>query len=212
MSSNNASLAQFAVTDPHANDLLLFAAARVGDDKAFRQLVEQHQSRIYRFLLKHAISSAEAEELTQDVFLQAYLGLHTFNGNSRFLSWLTGIALNLVRNCITRSPWRWMELGMDVLPPDSEPAGSGTSLIGGNPELTAAFSAAAAAIVRCLGELPTDARESLMLICIDEMTYKEASAVLGEPVGSVKSRISRARKELRERLAPEHFEALAGRV
>ncbi|MFC5496917.1 RNA polymerase sigma factor [Caenimonas terrae] len=198
--------------DPHEADLVLFAEARDGDDDAFRRLVERHRGRIYRFLLKHAITSAEAEELTQDVFLQAYLGLRSFDGRSRLLSWLTGIALNLVRNCTTRSPWRLMELGMDVLPVGSDTAGSSDSIHGGNPEFAAAFSAALAALASCLGELPADARESLMLVGLEGLSYDEAAAVLGEPVGSIKSRVSRSRKQLRESLPAAHFDVLAGRL
>ncbi|MES2951276.1 MAG: RNA polymerase sigma factor [Pseudomonadota bacterium] len=195
-----------------SDEVLLVAAAKTGDEAAFRQLVERHRSRIYRFLLKHAISAAEAEELTQDVFLQAYLGLSTFNGNSRYLSWLTGIALNLVRNCTTRSPWRLLETGLDTLPAGSEPASSDNSVSGGNPELAAAFSAALAALATHLGDLTVEARESLMLVGIEELSYEEAAAVLGEPVGSVKSRVCRSRKQLRECMPLAHFEALAGRL
>ena len=199
-------------TASQADDVILVAAAKTGDEAAFRQLVERHRSRIYRFLLKHAISAAEAEELTQDVFLQAYVGLSTFNGNSRYLSWLTGIALNLVRNCTTRSPWRLMEIGFDTLSVGSEPASSVSSLNGGNPELAAAFSAALAALANHLGDLPAEARLSLMLVGMEELSYEEAAAVLGEPVGSVKSRVSRSRKQLRERMPAGHFDVLAGRL
>lgn len=197
--------------DTHAQDLALATAACDGDAQAFHQLVERHRNRIYRFLLKHAISSAEAEELTQDVFLQAYLALPTFKGNSRFLSWLTGIALNLVRNFTTRSPWRLMEIGGDAIAENEDSAASSGAVCSGNPEHAAAFSAALAALAGCLGRLPTDARECLMLVCVEELSYEEAAIVLCEPVGSVKSRVNRSRKLLRKQLSAAHFEVLAGR-
>jgi RNA polymerase sigma-70 factor (ECF subfamily) len=201
-----------AKADPHADDLALARAASEGDDMAFRELVERHRSRIYRFLLKHAISSAEAEELTQDVFLQAYLALPTFKGTSRVLSWLTGIALNLVRNWTSRSPWRLVEIGGDSLSGEAEGMAPDGTLAGGNPELAAAFSAALGALAACLGKLPQDAREGLMLVCFEGLSYEEAATVLGEPVGSVKSRVNRSRKLLREQLPAAHFEVLAGRL
>ena len=194
------------------DDVSLIVAAKAGDEFAFRHLVEKHRNRVYRFLLKHAISAAEAEELTQDVFLQSYIGLSTFNGNSQYLSWLIGIALNLVRNFTTRSPWRLMETGLDTMPGDSHSLLLDSSLSGRNPELTAAFSAALAALANQLGDLPVEARESLMLVGLEELSYEEAALVLGEPVGSVKSRVSRSRRQLRERMSVDHFEVLAGRL
>ena len=201
-----------AGADTHAQDLALAAAARDGDDSAFSQLVQRHRNRIYRFLLKHAISSAEAEELTQDAFLQAYLALSTFKGNARFLSWLTGIALNLVRNSTMRSPWRLLEIGGDAITDHEDRAAASGAWNGGNPEHAAAFSAALAALAGCIGKLPVDARECLMLVCVEEMSYDEAAIVLCEPVGSVKSRVNRTRKLLREQLPAAHFEVLAGRL
>lgn len=194
------------------DDLALVAAAKAGDAPAFRQLVDRYHSRIYRFLLRHAISTAEAEDLTQEVFIQAYLGLASFNGDSRYLSWLTGIALNLVRNFATRSPWRFMEIGFEALAEGNEPASSSTTLGGGNPEMAAAFSAALAALANHLGQLPAEGRESLMLVAFEGLSYEEAAVVLGEPTGSVKSRVSRSRKQLREQLPTAHFETLAGRL
>ena len=201
-----------AGADTHTQDLALAAAARDGDDRAFGQLVQRHRNRIYRFLLKHAISSAEAEELTQDVFLQAYLALPTFKGNARFLSWLTGIALNLVRNCTTRSPWRLLEIGGDAITDHEDRAGASGAWSGGSPEHAAALSAALAALAGCIGKLPVDARECLMLVCVEEMSYDEAAIVLCEPVGSVKSRVNRTRKLLRAQFPAAHFEVLAGRL
>ncbi|MBI4983898.1 MAG: sigma-70 family RNA polymerase sigma factor [Rhodocyclales bacterium] len=201
-----------ALLRPPADAAALVVAAQGGDASAFRQLVERHHRRIYCFLLKHAISAAEAEELTQDVFLQAYLNLAKFRGESKCLSWLTGIALNLVRNYANRSPWRLIETDIDALPPDLELATPQTGAGSGNPEYIAAHAAAMAALAAGLGKLAPEARESLMLVAIEGMPYEEAAAVLGEPVGSVKSRVSRARRQLRELVAPGHFEVLAGRV
>ena len=189
---------------PPTDDTALVAAAQAGDAEAFRLLVERHYRRIYCFLLKHAISAAEAEELTQDVFLQAYLGLAKFRGESKCLSWLTGIALNLVRNYTTRSPWRACEISVDIAPESAALAGSA--------EAAAAHFAALEAVAAGLALLSPEARESLMLVAIEGMPYEEAAALLDEPVGSVKSRVSRARRQLREQIDPSHLEALAGRV
>lgn len=211
--SHRSSTPKASATVLQIDDAFLVAAAKTGDEVAFRHLVEKHHNKVYRFLLKHAISAAEAEELTQDVFLQSYLGLSTFNGNSQYLSWLIGIALNLVRNCINRSPWRLMESsGPDTLLGGSDFPLLDSSLNGRNPELITAFSAALAALANQLGEIPVEARESLILVGLEELSYEEAARVLGEPVGSVKSRVSRSRKQLRERMSADHFQVLAGRL
>ncbi|MEY4757912.1 MAG: hypothetical protein RJA34_2810 [Pseudomonadota bacterium] len=193
------------------DDIVLIEAVKAGNTPAFGQLVNRYRNRIYRFLLRHAISAAEAEDLTQEVFIQAYLGLASYTGNSRYLTWLTGIALNLVRNFVTRSPWRLMEIEFDAMADGNEPSSSSSTLGNYNPAMAAAFSAALAALANKLGQLPVEGREALMLVAFEGFTYEEAAVLLGKPVGSVKSWVSRSRKQLREEVPSDHFEALAGR-
>jgi RNA polymerase sigma factor (sigma-70 family) len=183
-------------------------AAQNGDQLAFQEVVERHYRRIYRFLLKHAISAAEAEELTQEVFLRAYRAIGRFRRQSRVDTWLTGIALNVVRNYTSRSPWRMKENAL-LADDYARPTAAGPA---SDPHYRACCSAALDAVAAGLGRLPPEMRECLMLVAIEGLSYEEVAALLGEPVGSVKSRVSRARQQLREHIDPRHLEALAGRT
>lgn len=197
--------------DQLSGDAVLVSAALAGDECSFRVLVERHQKRIFRFLLRHAISSAEAEELTQEVFLQAYISLRTFNRQSRLTTWLTGIALNLVRNWINRSG------GMRRCVEHTDPEAAQLQIQGvedcavqRDPESAVAYIDAIRALMEQFERLPPPSRECLILIVMEELPYEEVAQILNEPIGSVKSRVSRARRLLKERLPRGHLDALAG--
>lgn len=84
-------------------DFQLVEATLAGDAKAYRTLVERHERRIYRFLLKHVVRADEAEDLAQETFLQAYRSLRSYHGDGQFTTWLIGIGLNVARNHHNRS-------------------------------------------------------------------------------------------------------------
>jgi RNA polymerase sigma-70 factor (ECF subfamily) len=192
-----------------AAEALLVDEARRGEALALRQLVELHRHRVFRYLMGHAITSAEAEELTQDVLFEAYRSLGSFQGRSRYLSWLTGIALNRVRNYVSRTPWRTLEV------PLTGEEGIDLALLSPSlakpPEVTLAYNEAIVALFKCIDMLPKEARDGLLRVGVEEMTWEEAAACSGEPLGTLKSRISRTRKALRLTLAAGHYDALAGR-
>lgn len=196
--------------DTLANDAVLVSATLNGDEGSFRVLVERHQKRIFRFLLRHAITSAEAEELTQEVFLQAFISLNTFSGHSRFTTWLTGIALNLVRNWVNRSGASRPCVGVhDAFEEMVEVHDADHSVLHGDPESVIAYMDALRALLEQFELLPQPSRECLILVVMEELPYDEVAGILHEPVGSIKSRVSRARRLLKDRLPQGHFEALA---
>lgn len=163
-------------------------------DRLFRDLVQQHQAKLYGFVLRKIGSAADAEDLTQRAFVQAARSLAAFRGDSALSTWLYGIAMNLVRNHLSRSPerrYRFEDDGaIDSLP--SSAAG---------PERLAEGQELIRELHRELGELPVEMREVLMLVGVEELSYQEAAVLLSIPVGTVRSRVSRARSALRVRLA-----------
>jgi RNA polymerase sigma-70 factor (ECF subfamily) len=194
---------------PPADDTALVVAAQAGDKQAFRELVDRHYKRVYRFLLTHAISATEAEDLTQETFLQAYLNLKSFRGEARCLSWLIGIALNLVRNYTRRSRWRLNETDIDDMPAGFDVAAPSLGATSSNPEQLADYHEALRALEIGLEKLSPDARVSLVMVSLQGLPYEEVATLLGEPVGSIKSRVSRARRQLREHVDPRHLDVLA---
>jgi RNA polymerase sigma-70 factor (ECF subfamily) len=178
--------------DLHGTDVQLVEATLAGDAKAYRELVERHERRVYRFLLKHVACADEAEDLAQETFLQAYRSLRSYQANGQFTTWLIGIGLNVARNHHNRSRSPAAD-GTDdeidnLLCPSADPADS------------ARQTALLRALHRAMTGLPADQRECVTLIALEGLPYDEASLVLGVPIGTIKSRLSRARARLAELL------------
>ena len=168
------------------------AAAPRPSDLVFRQLVAQHGQRLYRFVLRRIGDATEAEDLAQQAFVEAALGYGEFRGEAQLSTWLYGIALNLVRNHLSRAPSRRYQFE------DEETLGE---LPGHtpDPERQHTLNQQMQLLQRELAELMPEMREVLMLVSIDELSYEDAAARLCVPVGTVLSRLSRARSQLRQR-------------
>lgn len=169
--------------------------ARRGDQAAFADLARQFHAAVWRFLLKWVRSPHDAEELAQETFVLAWRNLARFRNESAFSTWLLGIALNLARNHHNRSPARReVELPDDdvlesLLPQQDDPA----ELLERKQRLTA--------LDRAIGELSPELRETLILVRLEGLSLEEAAAMLAVPLGTVKSRLSRARERLTDAMA-----------
>lgn len=173
----------------NADDATLAARVVVSDDRAaFGELVRRHQSAVRRFLrsLTHG-DTGLADDLAQDTFVQAYRGLARFRGEAAFSSWLLGIAYNHWRNARRRERAIPLEPAhLDALEPTPS-AAPGSDL---QQDL-------AAALVR----LEPDEQTALHLCYQQGLSHGEAAAVLGRPVGTVKTHLARGKEKLRHLLA-----------
>ena len=168
-------------------------------DTLFRQLVHDHRERLYRFILKNIGNASDAEELTQQAFVEAASSFTTYRGESALSTWIYGIAMNLTRNYLSRSPHR----KYDFVDEESlETLSSGKA----DPSEIVSSQQAMAVLQRELAELPDEIREVLLLVALDEVSYEEAAVMLSIPVGTVRSRVSRARAKLRQRLGDAGIE------
>jgi RNA polymerase sigma-70 factor (ECF subfamily) len=169
------------------------APSRLPDERLFRDLVQAHSARLQRFIIKHIGNTSEAEDLAQQAFMEAARSYQTFRGESQLSTWLYGIALNLIRNHLSRAPERRYDfVGESSL---EDLAAESTS-----PEEAAAQTQAMRLLQDSLEELPESMRSILLLVGLDNLSYEEAAALLSVPIGTVRSRLSRARAALRERL------------
>ncbi len=171
-------------------------AAAEGDADAFEALVRRYQARIIGLARGQIGKAADAEDLAQEVFVRAYRSLGKFRGESTFRTWLYRIALNASRSHRARSARHqpvWGDSGADAVTP-FDPADA-------NPDAETTL-VRRDAIARAMGELPDDLREAVTLRDVHGLDYREIAEATGVPMGTVESRIFRARQRLRRALAP----------
>lgn len=175
-------------------DAKMVAAACNGDKAAGERLLQGIQTRVYQFILRQAASTQDAEDLTQETLLEVYRNLQHFQGSSRFSTWVLGIAQNRVRNYHNRSAtFRFPTTDTEVLETLPEPRAG--------PEESYLISSRIQALQRGFADyLTPDLREALTLVSLEGMGYEDAAEILNLPVGTVKTRVFRARKMLKNGL------------
>jgi RNA polymerase sigma-70 factor (ECF subfamily) len=180
-------------------DGALVEAAASGSREAFDELVRRHQTAIVSLVRVLTAGRDDPEDLAQEVFVRAWRSLRTFRGDSAFRTWLHRVAINVVRTSQTRRT-RLLRVfvpfgGMgeqDAPPPEA-------------PDVDERVDDALARrqiVERALATLPEDLRLAVTLRDLQGLDYKEIAAALGVPIGTVESRIFRARQRLRPLLAP----------
>jgi len=162
-------------------------------DQIFRQLVDAHQKRLYRFILKNVGNATDAEDLAQQAFAEAVRSFVSFRGESELSTWLYGIAMNLVRNFLSRSPHRLYQF-------ESDESLADTTLDNKTPVDQVEADQVLVRLQHELDGLPPEMRDVLMLVAVEDLSYEEAATMLSIPIGTVRSRVARARAALRTRL------------
>ncbi|MFO1093236.1 MAG: sigma-70 family RNA polymerase sigma factor [Planctomycetaceae bacterium] len=187
-----------AVEDVSANDQSLILRCRAGDVDAFGGLVVRYQDRLYATLVHLLGSLEDARDVTQDAFVLAFEKLATFRGDSAFYSWLFRIAYNAAMT--RKRKERRVPKSIDAVREQR-----GDDLRDGRADTdpgAAIDSEERQQLVRkALDELGEDYRTAIILKEIDGLRYDEIAVIVGCPIGTVRSRIHRARHELREKLS-----------
>jgi RNA polymerase sigma-70 factor (ECF subfamily) len=186
-----------------SDDAPLIAATLAGDSAAFGQLVGLYQDRLYNSLLRVVGSAEDATDIVQDAFVQAYVKLDTFRGSSAFYTWLYRIAFNLAMSHARR--------GKKTTSLDSLKEAWGSEPMDGQaaPHAGIEQREQVEMVHAALAQLSTEYRTILVLREIDGCRYEEIAEILNLPVGTVRSRLFRARVALRDQLAPRlHVERI----
>jgi RNA polymerase sigma-70 factor, ECF subfamily len=188
-----------------AQDTVLLQRFSGGDESAFTEIVNRYRGKIFSLTLNLLHNAADAEEITQDTFIRAYRGLERFRGESSLSTWLYRIALNLARNrywyFFRRRRQNWVSLDR---PLNDESQATLADLVAATDHdpaqetVTAEFTSLIAA---CMDRLDQKHREILIMRNVLDLSYEEIARALAINVGTVKSRIARAREYLRSLLA-----------
>lgn len=181
-----------------ASDDQLVARAQAGDDRAFDLLVRKYQHKVVKLAARY-VSPAEAPDVAQEAFIKAYRALARFKGNSAFYTWLYRISINTAKNHLVARSRRPASQDVDVV--DAEAFGHTDRFSEQDtPEALMESEEIRDAVIAAIRELPEDLRTAIMLRELDGMSYEEIAQSMDCPVGTVRSRIFRARAAIEEKL------------
>lgn len=188
------------------SDADLVARAREGDAAAFGTLVDRHKTAVYRAALAALHSHEEAEDAAQDAFVTAYQRLASFRGESSFKTWLLTIAWHQAISR-RRGLTRWWKRTAPMDREDEDGALRPFEVPGcdASPEQAVVNGELRRAIVQEIRALPSKLRDALLLAQAGDMSYEEIGAITGSPSGTIKWRVSEARRKVKARLAERGF-------
>jgi RNA polymerase sigma-70 factor, ECF subfamily len=181
------------VAEPAAGDSAEFLdRLRAGDRRAFEELVRLQPHRVYGLALRMLGNAAEAQDVAQEAFLRAHRGLAEFRGDARLSTWLYAIVSRLCLNRLAGSERRLARHGEETLARliDARPG----------PDQAVERGELEEALHRAIAELPDERRIVVVLRDVEGLAYEEIAQVLELPVGTVRSRLHRARLDLKEKL------------
>ena len=184
-------------------DRQLVERAQRGDKKAFELLVVKYQRKLARLLSRFIRDASEVEDVTQETFIKAYRALPTFRGDSAFYTWLYRIGINTAKNYLVAVGRRAPTMtGVDN--EEAEDIEQGEQLKDLNtPENQMISRQVAETVNSTLQELPEELRTAITLREIDGLSYEEIAQIMNCPIGTVRSRIFRAREAIAEHLRPQ---------
>jgi RNA polymerase sigma-70 factor, ECF subfamily len=177
----------------------LVARAKRGDQRAFGELVRRYRPRIFALALHLSSSDADADDITQDVFLRAFRALDSFEGRSEFFTWVYRMAVNRSLN-VRRDQRRRGESPIDDADPRIEMAIAVDA--GGDPRRAAELRQTYARLLRSLDSMPPEMRTTVVLVALQQLSHGEAAVIQGCSEGTVAWRMHEARKRLRVAMEP----------
>jgi RNA polymerase sigma-70 factor (ECF subfamily) len=182
-------------------DQLLVERVQKGDKTAFDLLINKYQHRIVSLVSRYVGDQAEALDVAQEAFIKAYRAIGKFRGDSAFYTWLYRIAINTAKNWLVAKKRRPPASDIDAA--DAEQYDIESRLKErGTPENEMMRDEIKQTVFRTISELPEDLRTAIMLREIEGMSYEDIATTMECPIGTVRSRIFRAREAIDEKLRP----------
>ncbi len=182
-------------------DKELVLKVQQGDKAAFDLLVIKYQHRIIQLVNRYVKDPSEAQDVAQESFIKAYRALGNFRGDSAFYTWLYRIAINTAKNYLVSRSRRYSDYQVDVQ--DAEQVENAPQLKGmDTPEYLLMNDEIVSVVKTAIEKLPEDMKMAIMLREFEGLSYEEISQAMECPVGTVRSRIFRAREAIDEKLGP----------
>ncbi len=191
-------------------DLSLVRRVQRGDKGAFDALVLKYQHKVVKLVTRYVRSLAEAEDVAQEAFIKAYRALPQFRGDSAFYTWLYRIAINTAKNAVASRERSPVVYDLDQGDRAEIYELQGRMKDGATPEALAMTEEIRATVNAAIESLPEDLRTAIVLRELEGLSYEEIAAAMDCPVGTVRSRIFRAREAIDTRLQ-DVFEGGLGR-
>ena len=182
-------------------DQLLVERVQQGEKSAFDVLVRKYQHKIVKLVTRYVHDMTEAEDVAQEAFLKAYRALPAFRGDSAFYTWIYRIAINTAKNHLVAARRRPLDYNLD--PQDPEQYDMHAKLKDtDSPEGLVLTEEVRLTVDKAIAQLPDDLRTAIVLREIEGMSYEEIAQTMECPVGTVRSRIFRAREAIDKRIKP----------
>jgi RNA polymerase sigma-70 factor, ECF subfamily len=194
-----------------ASDLSLVRRVQRGDKGAFDALVLKYQHKLVKLVMRYVRNAAEAEDIAQEAFIKAYRALPQFRGDSAFYTWLYRIAINTAKNAVVSRDRSPIEYDLDRNSGEESFDVQARMKDAETPEGLVLTDEIRATVNAAIEALPEDLRTAIVLRELEGLSYEEIAAAMDCPVGTVRSRIFRAREAIDRRLR-EVFEGGLGRA
>jgi RNA polymerase sigma-70 factor (ECF subfamily) len=183
------------------SDAALVQRVKQGERSAFDLLVAKYQHKILNLVMRYVRDPSEAMDVAQEAFIKAWRAMPAFRGDSAFYTWLYRIAINTAKNHLVAAKRRPMSLEVELS--ESEAFEPFAMLRDGDtPERLALSDEIGEAIGQAVDDLPEELRTAILLREIEGMTYEDIAQAMDCPIGTVRSRIFRAREAIDKRIKP----------
>jgi len=183
------------------SDLALIKRVQQGDRSAFDLLVVKYQHKILKLIMRYVRDPSEALDVAQEAFLKAYRAAPSFRGDSAFYTWLYRISINTAKNHLVAARRRPINFNLDLQESEQHEAFSKLRELD-TPEGLALTDEIRETVNNAIGSLPDELRTAILFREIEGMSYEEIAQTMECPVGTVRSRIFRAREAIDKQLAP----------
>ncbi len=174
-------------------DLELVKAAQAGDTQAFDTLIRRYRTRLTRYLYTFLRDVGESEDVAQETFIKAYTALHSFRGESSFATWFFRIGINTAKRTLARNKLRFPHSSEPVTENGASQQLASVEMDFDTPEAKLETKQIFDLLNHALDELPEEQRTALVLRELEGLSYEEIAEQMHSPVGTVRSRIHRAR-------------------